>query len=715
MNSQTTRPADSIVEATIAGLSAALTARRTTAVELVLSHLLRIATYDTRNTVLNSIPILNEEVFTEASASDSRRAAGQSRGTLEGIPFTVKDSYKVRGLTVASGSEAFQHLIATEDAFTVAALRAAGAVLIGKTNMCPMAFGGMLRGVYGRAESPYNARYLAAAFASGSSNGSGVSTAACMAAFGMGEETVSSGRSPASNNGLVAYTPSRGLISIRGNWPLYPTCDVVVPHTRCVDDLLVILDTLTVKDGDTIGDFWRDQPYVQTRERWLQRPSSFSGIKDRRCLSGKRIAVPAMYIGRGSDEDNVYLSSAVLDLWYQAKKDLEACGATVETVKSFPVMSLYEALSTSVSGEFSTDTELPEDWNASERGTLIAHAWDDFLRVNGDPDLSNLAAADWTKLFPQMSADDPQVRFSEVANAVQWSKLASYVEHNAKCTEPGSSQIYNVPNLKEAVTALESMRKRLFEDWMAQGTFDFVVFPAAGDVGYAEADINLDLARHTWKNGVKYSNGNRCLRHLGIPSITVPMGLMLDKGMPMGLTVLGRAYDDVEILKAGYAFEQFRQRRVPPPRTPALSTDVLGTGKIDLTIPPPELELEHCSAVASARNQVSVSIAGNIRCSASMAGSGDTDGVLDIYIDGRKVPTNSTDFSAINHSGVSDFRGRWEVPAPPMQDRRNRVVGKVARDATMVVVVARNSVGGRSTGLLRLVRDNRAVCETRVQ
>ena len=100
-----------------------------------------------------------------------------------------------------------------------------------------MANGGMQRGVYGRAESPYNGDYLTAAFASGSSNGSGTATAASFAAFGLGEETWSSGRAPASNNGLVAYTPSRGVISVRGNWPLVPTMDVVVPHTRSVDDL----------------------------------------------------------------------------------------------------------------------------------------------------------------------------------------------------------------------------------------------------------------------------------------------------------------------------------------------------------------------------------------------------------------------------------------------------------------------------------------------
>lgn len=64
-----------------------------------------------------------------------------------------------------------------------------------------------------------------------------------------------SGRSPASNNGLVAYTPSRGVISCRGLWPLYPTCDVVVPHTRSVEDMLTILDILTAEDDVKEGDF----------------------------------------------------------------------------------------------------------------------------------------------------------------------------------------------------------------------------------------------------------------------------------------------------------------------------------------------------------------------------------------------------------------------------------------------------------------------------
>ena len=126
-----------IVDASIATLQAALSSHSITSVSLVSLYLLRIAAYDTRGPTLNSIIFLNPDVFAEAAASDARRLAGKGLGPLDGIPYTVKDSYKVKNLTVASGSEAFRDLVATEDAFTVRKLREAGAVLIGKTNMPP--------------------------------------------------------------------------------------------------------------------------------------------------------------------------------------------------------------------------------------------------------------------------------------------------------------------------------------------------------------------------------------------------------------------------------------------------------------------------------------------------------------------------------------------------------------------------------------------------
>ncbi|NCW69982.1 MAG: amidase, partial [Marivivens sp.] len=221
-----------IVETSIRGLAQMLDEGEVTAVSLVKECLDRIQRYDRSGPCLNAVPVLNPTAMEEAKASDARRAKGHALGRLDGIPYTAKNSYRAKGLTVASGSPAFADLVASDDAFAIERLREAGAILIGLTNMPPMANGGMQRGLYGRAESPYNRNYLTAAFASGSSNGSGTATASSFAAFGLGEETWSSGRAPAANNGLCAYTPSRGVISVRGNWPLVPTMDVVVPHTR---------------------------------------------------------------------------------------------------------------------------------------------------------------------------------------------------------------------------------------------------------------------------------------------------------------------------------------------------------------------------------------------------------------------------------------------------------------------------------------------------
>ena len=310
-----------IVEASIAQLRQALEAGTVTSVELVGAYLRRIARYDRHGITLNAVPVLNPTMFEEAAASDRRRRNGAALGPLDGIPYTAKDSYKVSGLTVAAGSPAFEHLVANEDAFTIGRLRAGGAVLIGLTNMPPMANGGMQRGVYGRAESPYNADYLTAAFASGSSNGSGTATAASFAAFGLGEETWSSGRAPASNNALVAYTPSRGVISVRGNWPLVPTMDVVVPHTRSVPDMLELLDVIVADDPNTSGDFWRAQPWVALPKSSDVRPPSYTGLELEGALRGKRLGVPRMYIGRDTEADEpIETRASVLDLWQQAAR-----------------------------------------------------------------------------------------------------------------------------------------------------------------------------------------------------------------------------------------------------------------------------------------------------------------------------------------------------------------------------------------------------------
>lgn len=123
-----------ITEATIGQLQHALSTTRLTSVGLVARFLHRIGKYDCRGPLLNSICVLNPKVFEEAQASDAYRASGRPPRPLEGIPFTIKDSFQAKGLTVAAGSPAFEHLVSSSDAAVVNLLREAGAVLIGKTN-----------------------------------------------------------------------------------------------------------------------------------------------------------------------------------------------------------------------------------------------------------------------------------------------------------------------------------------------------------------------------------------------------------------------------------------------------------------------------------------------------------------------------------------------------------------------------------------------------
>lgn len=698
---------DSTVDATIADLSTALSSGKLTSVDLVAKYLLRISAYDCRNTALNSIPLINENVFEEAAAADDRRAAGHAHGSLEGIPFTVKDSYKVRGMTVASGSEAFENLIANEDAFTVKALREAGAVLMGQTNMCPMAYGGMLRGVYGRAESPYDKDYLPAAFGSGSSNGSGVSVAASFAAFGMGAETVSSGRSPASNNALVAYTPSRGLISIRGNWPLYPTCDVVVPHTRTMNDLFVLLDVLTRQDPETTGDFWRDQPFIQLPPSpWSDVSKPLTTARNRGYLKGKRIAVPQIYLKQ--QDGGPYISEAIKPLWRQVQVDLEAAGASVEIIPDLPVLRAYEQMLRKPDTENASLSlpHLPDDWNATERGLLIAHAWEDFLQDNHDPHIQSLTQVNPTQIFPHLPRDNPQVKFTEPANAIHWAKLASYVADRTHSTRPGKSAIYDIPHLEDAVRALEQIRIRFFEDWMSAQNYDFVAFPAAGDVARANADVDDKSAQHAWTDGVKYSHGNRALRHLGIPSVTVSMGILEDSKMPMGLTFLGRAYDDLSLLQAGYAYEQNSKRRVVPPSTPPLQSDEIPKHGQVLSEPRPKLSITRCNTTSAQDGNIHVSIEGAL--SAALASGDNFNPILEIYIDGQHVPASLISIEAPTATdgspAVSKFVCEYPTSSPPVQDSRNRVVGKIARDSTMVMILARNGEEGRPSGYVKLLQ-----------
>lgn len=657
------------MNAPISVLASALSQGHINSVELTAKHLIRIAKYDRRTIQLNAVPIINLDAFNAAQESDQRRASGETLGPLDGIPGTIKDSYKMKGMTVAAGSPAFKDLVASEDAFTVQKLREAGAVLLGRTNMPPMAAGGMQRGVYGRAESPYNEAYLTAAFASGSSNGSATATAASFGAFGMGEETISSGRSPASNNGLVAYTPSRGLISIRGNWPLFPTCDTVVPHTRTLDDMFALLDVIVAKDSKTACDFWREQPFVKLPKVDSVRPKTFFDLSDPNALKGKTLGVPKIYIG-GLDSDpdarKVHTRQSVIQLWTQARKVLEGLGATVVET-DFPLVTKFEKPQGS-----DIVSETPPHRNEIDMCQLMAYTWDDFLASNNDDKVaSSLAQVESSAIFPhppgclqdRYDSSDPLVRHTAV------------VAHITN----GRNPTFEIPNLGTALQNLENTRKAEWEDWLDAMGLDTVVWPCNADVGKADADVNQKSAEHAWLNGVLYSNGNCAIRQFGIPTVSVPMGVMADIGMPVNLTFASKAYDDNNLFRYAYAFEKHSRLRQPPKRTPELETDTFSrkANVVQMGLAPPQLTVEASASGTNAEKEITI------------FGMIDEQELseLHVYVDGEKA------------KDVKVVGGKWQVQSKMYEERRTRAEEISVPDfkSTMVIVVATGK-NGRSTG-----------------
>ncbi|WNM27283.1 amidase [Demequina capsici] len=545
-----------VVEASIAQVRAALESGEVTAVELAQAYLDRIARLDAGPGGLNSVCVLDPTALDQARASDERRARGATLGPLDGICYTAKDSYMVQGLTCAAGSPAFKDLVATRDAFTIERLRKAGAVHLGRTTMPPMANGGMQRGLYGRAESPYDRAYLTSAFGSGSSNGSGTATAASLATFGLGEETWSSGRAPASCNALVAYTPSRGLISVRGNWPLVPTMDVVVPHTRTVADMQELVPHLIAFDPDTRGDLWRMQHWVampSPEEMAASRGSMLPDVD----LSRVRVAIPRMYINGTPDAPHpIRTRDSVIALWERARTALEAAGAEVMET-DLPAVEEYEA------GALVQRGWVPAEYFENELWDLSMWGWDDFLAANGQPGLSSLAEADPDLIFPAPAGASPD-RYDSPHLPARYADDAFDLGDHVRRAREGVVPWHRVGFLQQGLEGLERARKVLLEDWMDAHGLDAVVLPTMADVGPADSDTDPASADLAWRNGVWVANGNLAIRHLGIPTVTVPMGVMEDTGMPVGLTIMGRAWDDAHLLSLAAAIEKVLPPRVPP-------------------------------------------------------------------------------------------------------------------------------------------------------
>ena len=282
----------SVHEAGIETLGNALADGQVTSRQLVSQYLARIEAYDQAGPRINAFITLNRNALDAAAALDRERAAGRVRGPLHGIPILVKDNYDTSDMPTTGASVALATLQPTYDAYQVARLRRAGAIIIGKTNLHELAAGIVtVSSLGGRTRNPYDPSRNPG----GSSGGTGAAVAASFAAGGMGTDTCGSIRIPASHNNLVGLRPTMGLSSRSGIIPLSHTQDVAGPIARSVRDLAILLDA-------TVGP---DPTDSATMAPGVRRPASFLKGLSANALRGTRIGVLTPLFGDAPEDAEV--------------------------------------------------------------------------------------------------------------------------------------------------------------------------------------------------------------------------------------------------------------------------------------------------------------------------------------------------------------------------------------------------------------------------
>lgn len=244
-------PAPELEETTIASLQAAMGHGDATARSIAEAYLARIAALDKAGPMLNSVIELNAEALQIADALDRERREAGARGPMHGIPVLLKDNIDTGDtMQTTAGSLALVGAPAPRDAFVAARLRAAGVVILGKTNLSEWANFRSTHSTSGWSGRGGQTRcpYVLDRNPCGSSSGSGAGIAANLAAVAVGTETDGSVVCPASANGLVGLKPTLGLVSRSGIIPLSHSQDTAGPMARTVRDTALLLNGMTGVD-----------------------------------------------------------------------------------------------------------------------------------------------------------------------------------------------------------------------------------------------------------------------------------------------------------------------------------------------------------------------------------------------------------------------------------------------------------------------------------
>ncbi len=301
-----------VEEASIADIHAAFRAGRLTCRGLVEQYLRRIDAYDKNGPAVNAIVTLNPKALADADALDARYTASGPVGPLHCVPTIVKDNFETVGLQSSNGSLTFEGYVPTTDAFQVARIKAAGAIVLAKSNLAEWAFtpNETLSSILpGYTKNPYALDRVTA----GSSGGTAASVAASFGAVGLGSDTGNSIRGPSSHQALVGIRSTMGLTSRAGVFPLSLLADIAGPMGRTVADATAVFQVVVGEDPN-------DPATAAARGRAVPR---YADALKRDALRGMRIGVlREAYVRDSTDPE-------IVQVFVNAVEDLRRAGATI--------------------------------------------------------------------------------------------------------------------------------------------------------------------------------------------------------------------------------------------------------------------------------------------------------------------------------------------------------------------------------------------------
>jgi amidase len=520
-----------LLEVTIPQLQQYYATHKYTVTQVVQWHLARIHRY---NGIYRALETMMESSALATAAREDQEPAAGVRGPLWGVPMVIKANTSIQGEPTTDGWQGFtirgHELIAPRDASIVAKLRAAGAVILGHTNMPDFANSDTNRSSsFGRTGNAYDVRFSPG----GSSGGTVTAVTSNMAVLGNGTDTGNSIRMPSATSGVIGVFPTRGLVSIAGIAPLDWLLDNTGPIARNVSDAAIALSVMAGPDP-------LDPRTSEAATRAESGPYTRYLNKD--ALRGKRFGVPTFILqGIGipfhgvpaavpdnlavkqAVEQAIPLQPATRAAFLKAVEELRAAGATVVI----------------------DDSILPESfaWSATRVATYpyVREGFDLFLQHFGPAQYHS--TAEYSRVVgmpvgaPVTGTEPLNAQFGDIS--IRQANIES---------DPQAQANYFGPRQRTLETYLQTM-DRLHLD------------------GYVYPAIQMPPVDETMPQDGRVSEGPHSatswVNMLGVPAVVV-VGGFYPGGLPFGLEFSARPWQDGELLGYAYAWEQATHHRHPP-------------------------------------------------------------------------------------------------------------------------------------------------------